>query len=311
MRIAFVTPDINFRGSCVALYDYAEYCESMLGHTSVILAAKKGNCDPKAFKWLSNRFPVCFFDNLDEAMDGIDCFYCIKYGKRDGLETEKRPSMIHCVFDMSEPHGTVYAGVSKSLALKFGSGLFVPHMVRPHLFDVGNLRNQLNIPKDAIVFGRHGGQDTFNLGFAKSMISLVVRSWPMIYFVFLNAPKWDMHPQIIYLDATTDREEKCRFINTCDAMIVPETMGHSFGLSVAEFSVANKPVVCYAGSVWNTSHIDILGDKGIYFQTEEDLFRILTQFKRCEGDWNAYREYSPEKVMAEFDRVFLASLGQS
>src|SRR5690606_1716942 len=104
-------------------------------------------------------------------------------------------------------------------------------------------------PNNAIVFGRHGGIDTFNLQFCKSLISQIVREYPLIYFVFLNALAWDSHPNIIILPPTTDLDEKRKFICTCDAMIVPETLGHTFGMSVAEFSIHNKPVLCYNGHV--------------------------------------------------------------
>lgn len=89
-------------------------------------------------------------------------------------------------------------------------------------------------------------------------------------------------------------------------MIVPETLGHTFGISVGEFSVHNKPVLCYNHNVWNTSHIDILGDKGIYFQSKDQLRELLTGFsKDSKGDYNAYRDYNPNRVMKQFRSVFL------
>jgi hypothetical protein len=304
MIVAFFTPNLNFRGSCVALYNYALYNETLLGNKSIIItdpSQRSPSEDDLAFKWISNRFQI------STRLDTIcDIFYCIKYGKNDGVVHPTAKTVVHCVFDMSEPHGDVYAGVSRSLALKFKSDKFVPHMVLPPP-ETGNLRKELGIRETDTVFGRHGGQDTFNLQFAKEIISAIVRYRDDIYFVFLNAPEWDSHPQIIYHGPTTDRVEKQKFINTCDAMIVPETMGHTFGMSVAEFSVSNKPVICYNGPVWNTAHIDILGDKGIYFDNPGDFCRILNTFstKEIRTDLNAYRDYTPEKVMAQFQSVFL------
>jgi hypothetical protein len=313
MLIAFYTPNINFRGSCVALRDYALYNEILLHNRSIIISDynQKHTNDEIAFSWLSRRFPIFFSRSLQDLDDILireqcDILYCIKYGIDDGIYSTRIKTAIHCVFDMSQPHGNVFAGVSKSLADKFNCDTFVPHMISLIPTNGENLRREFSIPNDANVFGRHGGIDTFNLEFTKIIISKIVRESSNIYFVFMNAPVWDNHPQIIYLPATTDIDEKKKFIRTCDAMIVPETMGHTFGLSIAEFSVYNKPVICYNGPVWNTSHIDILGDKGIYFKTADELYNILNNFESKDYnnvDINAYRDYTPENVMRKFKDI--------
>lgn len=323
MIIAFHTPTLTFRGSCVALMDYAKYNEQFLGNKSIIITAR--NAPPKdddamVFTWITNRFELLYYEDMDQLQSILterkcDVLYCIKYGKRDALAALQPPPsckvVVHCVFDLSEPHGDVYAGVSKSLVDKFGATFpFVPHMVEDPILNGPTLRTELGIPSSARVFGRHGGLDTFDLTFAKEVFSEVVRAYDDIYFVFLNAPVWDDHPQIIYLPRTCDTNYKQAFIRTCDAMVVPETLGHSFGLSIAEFSVHSKPILVYNGPVWNTSHLDILGDKGLYFSTREQLVQLITSFDKCVyvgKDLNAYREFTPEKVMRQFQAVFIRS----
>ena len=239
--------------------------------------------------------------------------YCIKYGKNDGLYFDDIPTVIHCVFDMTEPHGKVYAGVSRSLAKKFNSDLYVPHMIsmkRGNLND--NLRNELKLLNTDIVFGRYGGQDTFNLEFAKQVISRIVRSRTNIYFLFMNTIEWDRHPQIIHLDASTDIHRKQQFICTCDAMIVPETLGHTFFMAGAEFALHQKPLIVYNGPVWNKAHIDQIGDKGIYFNTIEQFYSILndfdTQLYKNRHDLNVFAEFTPEAVMKQFEDVFIQQM---
>ena len=34
-----------------------------------------------------------------------------------------------------------------------------------------NLRQELNIPDDAVVFGRHGGKDQFNISFVQKLFN--------------------------------------------------------------------------------------------------------------------------------------------
>ena len=56
------------------------------------------------------------------------------------------------------------------------------------------------------------------------------------------------------------------------------------------------------------NHIDTLGDKGLYYESYDQLYSILmyTTLEDIEGkDWNCFKEYTPEKVMDKFKEVFL------
>lgn len=313
--IAFHTPNLNFRGSCVALRDYALHNETLLNNTSIIVTDKnqQHTSDEIAFYWFKNRFPVFMYDslpNLEEILkrESVDILYCIKYGTNDGVYSTSVKTVVHCVFDMTQTHGDVYAGVSKSLANKFNSNLYVPHMVSIVPIDGTNLRDELCIPNNAIVFGRHGGKDTFNLQFAKTMISKIVRLYNDIFFVFMNADAWDDHPQIKILSATTDIDRKRQFLRTLDCFIVPETMGHTFNLALADACAYNIPAIIYANNVWNTAHIDIMGDVGHYFYNPDELYELITTFTLwydSAKNYNGYRDYTPVNVMKQFARVFL------
>ena len=49
----------------------------------------------------------------------------------------------------------------------------VPHMIR--IFETNeNLRLELSIPNDSIVFGRYGGLDTFDLDFVHNAIKDII-----------------------------------------------------------------------------------------------------------------------------------------
>lgn len=314
MKIAFHTPNIDVRGSCVALYDYAYYNEIILGNKSIIIAPLScmSGSDDLAVTKFRNSFQVFLYevrDDLKTVLRDCDLLYTIKYGTKDGVVFDTVKTVVHCVFDMSEPHGDVYAGVSETLAKKFGKLEFVPHIVslKPKM-DGLNLRQQLGIPKNAVVFGRHGGMDTFDLEFARQVIAQVVNNHSNIYFLFVNTPEFYKHPQIIYLGKIVTVSDKNKFISTCDAHLECGTLGHTFGISMAEFSVNNKPIIAYDGDVWNRAHLDILGDKGIYFRTESELYNILTTFNHSDyigKDLNCYKDYTPEKVMSIFKKVFV------
>jgi hypothetical protein len=127
-----------------------------------------------------------------------------------------------------------------------------------------------------------------------------------IYFLFANTcPFCESLPNVIHLSKIVDLESKSEFINTCDAMLWARTDGETYVLSIAEFSILNKPIL--ATNIGDTAHVYYLGNKGIWYN-ESNLYDILTKFKKEDyedGDWNAYRDYSPEKVMDIFKRVFI------
>jgi len=319
MKIAFYMGAICVRGTSNATYDYADYNEKILGNKSVIIIPKSSlakNDRLGVVRFLS-RFPVRVHDNLNDLdsvleKEGCDMLYNLKYGTHDGLVSKKFKNLVHCVFDMSQPHGEVYAGVSAALSAKFGNTLFVPHMIglKPSITKE-NLREELGIPKEGIVFGRYGGMDTFNVQFCVNVMIHLVNTNKNIYFLFINTPEFYKHPNIFYLSKITDENDKNRFIHTCDAHLECGTLGHSFGLAIGENSVNNKPIIAYRpvpNTLWNTAHLDILGDNALYFKDEKEFYDILSTFdpKKYEGkDLNFYKDYSPEKVMDIFNKVFL------
>lgn len=316
MLIAFHTPQICIRGTSVALYDYAVGNEEILNGKSIVVIPKDSKNDSLAYEKFAKRFPIHTYSSIEEldnflVENKVEFLYCIKYGKNDGVYSRKIRTGIHCVFDMTEPHGTVYAGVSRALARKFNSELYVPHCVRLKPSESKeNLRSALNIPQDALVFGRYGGMDTFNLDWVWNVIDTVLAVKSNVHFLFINTPKKVVHPRVVYLPNIVSDEDKNRFICTCDAYLEAGSMGHTFGLAIAEFSVNNKPAILFNGNVWNTAHLEITEGKSLLYKNSTELYTILTMFDKKEyekRDNNCYKEYTLEKVMDVFRRVFLLS----
>lgn len=322
MIVAFHTPTIDERGTCIAIYDYAHYNEQLLHNVSIIItsyfAFKTAYlCNLQILQKFVKRFIIFLYkDNIKELDTDVlkfcDVLYSIKYGTFDDNLSKTTKNVVHCVFDMSQPHGNIYAGVSQQLANKFNSTLFVPHMV-DFTFDpsisVNIFRRELCIPDCATVFGRHGGSDTFDIPWVKSAIVKVVHNNPNLYFIFINTPAFTTHPQIFFLNKIIDIPRKKEFISSCDAMIHAQSLGESFGLSIAEFSVHQKPIICYGNWVLNDNYRHILQDKAIYYHSEEQLITIFETFDKSlfkdRTDLNCYEQYSPQNVMKSFQNVFL------
>ncbi len=317
MKIGFHCNQLSIRGTEVAMYDYAHFNETLLGNKSFVLA-KNPKIWPysheKAIEKFKKRFDVFFYDDISEIegildANGADMFYAQKSGRIDGVVSSKRKNLIHAVFQDYQPHGDVYAFISEWLSKIYGGTQpFVPYIADiPHHND--DMRDQLGISKNAIVYGRHGGLETFDIMFAKAAVMEVAKARPDIYFLFMNTDKFcdDSFKNIIFLEATADPYEKVKFINSCNAMIHARVRGETFGLAIAEFSMRDKPIICCREAYHDCAHLDILGDTGIYYSNKNELVKLLTnpEFLEYKMIWNRYLDYSPEKVMQKFKTVFI------
>ena len=130
--------------------------------------------------------------------------------------------------------------------------------------------DEFEIPRSAVVFGRHGALGTFDVPFVHDVVTTVAAMHPDRYVVLLNTQRCAHHPRIIHLDATSDVVRKTRFINTCDAMLHSRADGETLGLAVGEFSLRNKPVLTWLGGI-DKCHIRILFGKGGPFYNQLDV----------------------------------------
>ena len=319
MKIIFHENQLTYRGTSSAIFDYATYNQELLGNESVIVYNKgnKNNFEPAINKF-KNKFKVVGYNQLSELEHIVDAekaalFYALKAGEKDGVIVSNCKTAIHTVFKHFDPHGDVYAYVSQWLSEEMTNGEYpyVPHIVKVAETNF-DLREELGIPKDAIVFGRHGGQNTFDVKFVKSVVRKVARSNKNIYFIFLGTDSFVLksifrpYKNVIFLPATVDEIYKAKFINTCDAYLHARKQGESFGIAVGEFSVLNKPIITWSNSK-EKAHLDILGSKAIIYNDENDLKPLLENFvPNKTKNWDAYsEEFSPQKVMQKFKNVFI------
>ncbi|NLT51181.1 MAG: glycosyltransferase [Ignavibacteria bacterium] len=317
MRILFHSNAISVRGTEVALFDYAHFNEEILGNKSIIAANRNNqNNHPEAVKKFEKRFGNIFWYNDLKELNKIisetksDIFYAIKHGNRDGILVDGAKNCIHCVFREIEPHGDVYAVISEwmSKVVTGGKCDYVPHIL--NLPDVKlHFREYLKIPTDAVVFGRYGGTDTFDIDFVKETVKTIARERKNIYFIFMNTENFldgEYFENIKFVAGTADDKVKVVFINTCDAMLHARLRGETFGIAVGEFSIKNKPVITFARSP-EQAHFWHLKEKGIYYFDDEQLFNILLSFKpNNKYNYDAFsQDFSPEKVMQRFKDVFI------
>ena len=316
MKIGFHTNGLSLRGTEIALYDYANHNQQLLGNESVVFYRKNNQVIPSVLEKFSSQFKLRPYEGQAELnrlieKEKIDLTYFIKSGERDDAICESSPALIHAVFPTKpeEFHGDKYAFVSQWLSKEYSNNKipFVPHMIELPDHD-GNLRSELGIPDSATVLGWYGGSDSFNLEFVKKVILEVIEKRPDLYFLFMNMEPFTKHSKLIFLPGNSDLIYKVKFINTCDGMLHARGIGESFGLACGEFSIKGKPVITYALSP-QRSHIEILGDKAILYKGKKDLTEIFLTFTRQvqhAKNWDAYsQDFSPKEVMHQFDTVFL------
>ena len=322
MLVAFFIRHFTERGTEVSIYDYAHFNETILGNKSVIVCftpeAQERHKLPSmrnSYKKFADRFPILEIEGFHEMPHfiqsvGLDFFYTQTYGgygdiynfNNRNIWVPPCKTIKHCVFNTDGPEADFYISIGKCND-PHNRYLTIPYI--SYLPPVsGNMRAELGIPENALVFGRHGGLDQFDIEFVKTAIKNILKERDDIYFVFLNTAVFHTHPHIIYLDANTNMEYKVRFINTCDAMIHARSMGETFGAAVSEFSFMNKPVFTSTLGGGDKEHIRILGERAVIYQDYDDLMDKFARGREIvnsrAGDWYAYQDYSPEKVMELF-----------
>jgi hypothetical protein len=341
MRVAFHLSNFSVRGSEIATFDYAKGNKTVLHNESVIVAPahirkKKDYLGQSTYhadveRMFTQEFGQVYAytsqADLNQLLISLECdvFYVLKSGERDEIgENLAIDTAVHCVFVCQREcaHGSVYAAISRPVVGKYYNGHvdstfdapIVPHVCAGGWSDSGtitrDLRAELLIPREANVFGRHGGFETFDLPFVHSAIRTIVDESPNNYFIFMNTQEFTArHPRIIFLNTSTDPDVKYSFVAMCDAMLHGRSAGESFGLSVAEFALQGKPVITYKPDKpipeEHDAHRLELGGAGVYYKDEEELLAILRGFHKRTVPHTGYSDHTMERVMHQFGRVFL------
>jgi hypothetical protein len=316
MKVGFLSNRITNRGTEVALYDYADYNEILLKNTSIVITRdiKKIPYSPDNSQEMYDKFKARFslFDyetteDIDRIVveQNIQVLFIVKAGGYDGLLSSKCKNLVLCVFTTREPHGELYTSLHSFLNMKDATDLPVlPHMVRVHPTQE-NMRIELGIPENALVFGTYSGETCFNIDYVREVVQKIGHDpeYKHIYFIFLGIlPFGTPSDRILFLPKTTVLERKKKFINTCDAMLYGRTCGETFGLACGEFSISGKPIIASLTKVESLAHLMILDYNVIGHDTEKELIDILTNWSShiIDVSNNGYMFYTPENVMNIF-----------
>jgi len=319
MKILFHENELNYRGTSIALYDYADFNERYLGNESLIIYDKNSKTNhPLGIEKFAKRFQVFGYSDFSEVnqiinKNNIDLFYAIKNGDIDNVDTKECKTGIHSVFKHFEPHGDVYAYVSEWLSEEMTGSQYpyVPHMVNFETDTDLDLRTELNIPTHAKVFGYYGGHISFNIAFAQQTVEKIASRYKDIYFIFMGVDpfikkKWwkSLPSNILFLPPSSDVMMKLKFINTCTALLHARERGETFGITVAEFAIKGKPVITFADSP-EKAHIRHLKDQAYYYRNSAELKDIILDASLDLSAKELYEKFLPHPVMDQFKSVFI------
>ena len=326
MKICIHSNQFDGRGTGKTPYDYGVALRDILGHeVCYITSSRSAN---EGLEKINKEFAVYQYDGYINSDPGenikllieklvdqhkIDFVHMIKEGRNDNATPTNCKTGIHYVFKGEQPHGDVYAAVSENLAKKYKQNKFIPHIIR-RMPPSKNTRALLGIPRDALVVGRHGGRDSFDLPFVKSAIIKALDARKDIYFLFLSTNQFVIHNRVIHFDWVPSEQSVFNFIYACDIMLHARGMGETFGLSVAEFSACNRPVMTWTGKgspagLYDTAHIDHLQGKAFQYDDEASLLFYLKNIKSFDlmnQHWDMFTEkFSDKNVIKQYEKVFL------
>jgi len=247
--------------------------------------------------------------------------------------SKSMPTAVHAIFRY-ERHGTYYASLNENIPF------FPPHVCGTTMEDscdeieflsyivskpsIGStkshalsLREELGIAPDTLVVCNHGGRGSFDLSIAAAGVNSLIAQYnsSQLHFLILGSLYGSNGTSLHYLPQISSMDSKERFFDACNCMLHARYMGETFGLAVAEFSIRNKPVLTYTGSIdqhlADQEHIRILGRKGFYYTTPEDIVNIISDWIHNGipyRDYNAHRAYTAERIMNDFKRIFLRDI---
>lgn len=326
LKILFSTNQLNYRGTSVALIDYAKYNQEILGNESVIhykQPAIDGNSDMnselKVVESLKSSKMCEIVQNEDLNLVAGQVKPDLIYHITSGLITDYNPTeygygyknVNHAVFQYRGSHIDAYVSRWLTNCMSKGKIPYVPHIVNLPI-PTKDFRKQLNIPENAVVVGRYGGYESFDIYFVKEYIKKNIDelSKKDFYFLFVNTQPFIQHKHVIHINPIYGLQQKSNFINTCDIMLHARTRGETFGMAICEFMFFNKPVLAWNNGL-DKNHIKLLKEFQTLYKDEESLNSLLANYWENGYaydimNWsNVVSDFSPENVMKKFKEVFI------
>jgi len=127
-----------------------------------------------------------------------------------------------------------------------------------------SIREELGIPKDAIVFGRVGRPE-LDFRVAEAAFQAVREEYENVFLINLGTLEKSSDSHIINFEPISDDNRIASIYKTMDVMLHARADGETFGCTIVEAMSYGIPVVSHL-SYKHNGHIEIMGDGGIMCQ---------------------------------------------
>lgn len=304
------------RGTSIAVYDYARALRRLAHVHPIVVFDEAKTTDRAVIAKFEQDFEIRPYQGIPGRRRLVervnpDLYYYLKLQAKDDRWFEQVPVATHIVFDLRPNPRARNAYISGWLS-SFMTRNSLP--VVPHIVTLpppsGDYRSTVDVPADAVVIGRHGGEDTFDIEFVHRAVLQALEARPDLWFVFVNTRRFTDHPRAVFRPAIHDRQGISNFVAACDAMIHGRARGESFGLAMAEFLFHNRPVYCWGGGR-DRNHVALQPAAGNVYWTRHDLRSLLLKTRRWSGDMersDGLSLYSEEIVCRSFMDTFVAPI---
>jgi glycosyltransferase involved in cell wall biosynthesis len=330
MKILLHTNALNERGTTVAVLDYARILRK-LGYEPIIgYDYRDPSNNKKIISDTNQKYEISGYKNFTQEASkwkkSCDFAYFIKYGNNDAKLISGIQNIVHVVFQSYDPHGERYIYVSEWLARRMRTSNlksilkvspkwidsfrndtfdYLPHVVTlPETSQT--MREEWGFPSGALIGGRHGGLDTFDISWVHKAIGEMLEANANLYFVFANTRKFIEHSRVKYLPTLTSREQTSSYLKGLDFYLHARSRGETFGLSLMEAMKCNIPVFSYSGGVDRNHSFMLRGSPYSQFKNAKELkerIQNIEHYGDLKRNFILTNQFSEEAIAYRFKEI--------
>jgi len=289
MKILFYNHELCYRGTTKAILDYLDALRRLCPEIDVTYVFNRfstHNTVNTGLLFLKQNVGLVAVDTLQDVLEmskSADWLYYVTSGLPGDYEWLNQSScrtLLHQVGYQDPDYNSAtyfaYTSYWQSHFFTGGQAPVLPYIINPPKISISKLeaRSRLGLPDHHIVFGRHGGRDTWNLPFASKAVYQTALKNKDKYFLFLATEPFCDLPNVKFLPATCSPTELEIFLSSCDIMLHARWEGETFGLACAEFLARKKPIITWAHSR-ERNHILLAEQSAMFYHGYNDLMLLL------------------------------------
>ncbi len=301
LKIGFVFDGLINRGVTLSTLFFAKRYEILFPNSSYIFL-NTGDCDPILLNEINNYFNNIYTIDFQHDFKDVDVVYYQYDGSNFNFKNSLKPFLHHYVFQNAPTllNNTFYVSEWLSLLCTANNISALPLPVNTSM-TIDSYREEFGIPESAIVCGRIGGLDSFDLNFVREVLKSNMFD---VYFIFASTDNipLDTSNRIFILDKLYGNELG-RFYNTLDYFLHARYRGESCGMALTESMLYGVKNICWHGGI-DRNHLNL---SSINYYGKVSLKKILLNLKKYDKKKNnKFRTYNEDcfnKFLASIELI--------